>query len=343
MAEPAVDSLRSAFFSFNCSLPKEGQHFIRSPPVRGTLDIAWSCFAVLILSTWETLLFYVPKQVSTTNTSQRYKARVRHLGARGGMMLATLFAPEFLFALAVMDFFAAWQLFLTGKDWASRDGVPWTLKHAYFTVIRGFEAENSTDSHKNGQTPSGNAAGAMSNATSLPKEGDFSCQGRASLQIDHESDMRAMVDEGKSEVIWPISGEKLLRLRTRGWITSWPNVPTSDLDDKDKGDFLIKVLAIAQILWLTLQFATRHRKGLPTTQLEIVVIAYAAMSFLIRAVSWQRPRDIQTTIRIKTARHLKPHEMDEVRNVRDFDDYWIVATVLGFATGVIFGGLHYLA
>ena len=73
-----------------------------------------------------------------------------------------------------------------------------------------------------------------------------------------------------------------------------------DIEDKSKVDWLLKAIAISQILWLILNVATRGITKLPVTQLEIATVAFSLMAVATYAVNWWKPKDIvtPTTLRI---------------------------------------------
>ncbi|KAF3812130.1 hypothetical protein GCG54_00009814 [Colletotrichum gloeosporioides] len=65
-----------------------------------------------------------------------------------------------------------------------------------------------------------------------------------------------------------------------------------DIQDKSKADWLLKSLAILQIVWLVLNVIVREVTGLAVTQLEIATAAFALMATLTYAASWWKPKDI---------------------------------------------------
>ncbi|KXH47398.1 hypothetical protein CSIM01_05335 [Colletotrichum simmondsii] len=65
-----------------------------------------------------------------------------------------------------------------------------------------------------------------------------------------------------------------------------------DIKDKSKADWVLKGIAIAQVLWLILSVIVRSILHLPITQLEIATISFAAMAILSYMVNWWKPKDI---------------------------------------------------
>ena len=52
------------------------------------------------------------------------------------------------------------------------------------------------------------------------------------------------------------------------------------LEVLNRGDAIVKVLALVQILYLIIQLITRKVVGLPSTQLEIGALAFSASSII---------------------------------------------------------------
>ncbi|EQB59333.1 hypothetical protein CGLO_00299 [Colletotrichum gloeosporioides Cg-14] len=75
-----------------------------------------------------------------------------------------------------------------------------------------------------------------------------------------------------------------------------------DIQDKSKADWLLKSLAILQIVWLVLNVIVREVTGLAVTQLEIATAAFALMATLTYAASWWKPKDISEPTYTRLAR-----------------------------------------
>ena len=71
-----------------------------------------------------------------------------------------------------------------------------------------------------------------------------------------------------------------------------------EIQDKSKGDFLSKAIAIGQTGWFVLQCLARRVEHLPLTDLELVTLAFASLNFVIYAIWWSKPIDVQQPYRI---------------------------------------------
>ncbi|KAF7357429.1 hypothetical protein MSAN_01338900 [Mycena sanguinolenta] len=71
-----------------------------------------------------------------------------------------------------------------------------------------------------------------------------------------------------------------------------------DIEDKSKGDFLSKGVALIQGLWFIAQCLARVHQCLPLTQLEVATLAFQFVSVFIWVLWWYKPLDVQQPILI---------------------------------------------
>ena len=71
--------------------------------------------------------------------------------------------------------------------------------------------------------------------------------------------------------------------------------------DKSKEDWLTRLITVLQILWLLISVSARKVRGLSTSQLEILALAYASIAVATYLVLWNKPKgiDIPTTIHLE--------------------------------------------
>lgn len=65
-----------------------------------------------------------------------------------------------------------------------------------------------------------------------------------------------------------------------------------EINDKSKGDPLSKAFAILQTLWFVIQCSARRLQGLPITKLELVTLAYAAITVAMYRFWWSKPLNV---------------------------------------------------
>lgn len=109
--------------------------------------------------------------------------------------------------------------------------------------------------------------------------------------------------------VWILDACQLLLARKMGIINKLPAVSEDELDDRNKGDFLVKLLALGQVLWLIVQLIARGAKGLVPSQLEIVVLAFSSCTFVTYLLLWSKPQDVKTTIYVPASRYPSMYEL----------------------------------
>jgi hypothetical protein len=76
-------------------------------------------------------------------------------------------------------------------------------------------------------------------------------------------------------------------------------LPTeAEIRDKSKSDSLAKIFVLIQTLWFVMQCIARQLERLTTTELEIVTLAYATISFGMFIAWWDKPRNVECPIRV---------------------------------------------
>jgi hypothetical protein len=91
--------------------------------------------------------------------------------------------------------------------------------------------------------------------------------------------------------LWVLNSLQLFLARKFGIIKRLPRVSMEEIDDKNKGDAAVKTLALLEVAWLVMQLIVRHIKHLPSTQLEIMTLAFAGSTFVIYILLWYKPQD----------------------------------------------------
>jgi hypothetical protein len=92
---------------------------------------------------------------------------------------------------------------------------------------------------------------------------------------------------------WALSSEQMSRLFPR--ILDPPVIPVRQLEVLNRGDTLVKALALVQITYLIVQLIARKVAGMPSAQLEIGALAFSASSIITYGLYWNRPQGVQST------------------------------------------------
>ncbi|KAF2664974.1 hypothetical protein BT63DRAFT_443287 [Microthyrium microscopicum] len=409
-------------FSFvpTCSLPPENTKFTSTPNVRGTLDIVWTCFSILLLCTWTVQHLNIQPLIKPRTIGQYFHWIIFFIKRKAKWMILTLIAPEILIGLALSQFVAARY----GRDmmqgFANEDGVEWTLEHSHFADMGGFvinfpdtygpwdmaeddkmapfirEHEVSTLSSKGSDDRPLNRLGSTAEVPSLrravtlrllprgvisviktpkdPRTQSLSAslsrgikhlvshpergiealrQQWASTQEgeqqwkrhDHNSSMVDSILKKPSDALkhyssvevfyegvavlsgnlWVLNTQQLFLARKFGIIKSLPSVTMEEIDDKNKGDAVVKLLALVTVAWLILQLIVRRVRGLPSTQLEIMTLAFAGSTFIIYILLWFKPQDALVPIYITADSDPTKSQLQDISQKR-------AANTFGFQT-----------
>ena len=73
-----------------------------------------------------------------------------------------------------------------------------------------------------------------------------------------------------------------------------PGVHVRQLEVLNRGDSLVKILALVQIIYLIIQLVARKVAHLPSAQLEIAALAFSASSFITYVLYWSRPQGVES-------------------------------------------------
>ena len=76
-------------------------------------------------------------------------------------------------------------------------------------------------------------------------------------------------------------------------------MPTEvEIKDRGKSNWLAKFLVLLQMSWFIMQCIVCGIKHLPVTHLEIVMLAYVAMNFMIYIFWWNKPLNINWPVQV---------------------------------------------
>ena len=159
-------------------------------------------------------------------------------------------------------------------------------------------------------------------------------------------------------------------------------MPTEkEIKDRGKSNWLAKALVLVQTTWFVMQCIARGIRHLPVTELEIVTLAYATMSFGIYLFWWDKPLNVGCPIRVfattdsqgvKETAEQTVHEtltwdkvlqtmLNYITGQQDTDDdmlaprvptFWsgyptenqiVTAGLITLMVGIIFGAIHCIA
>jgi len=141
----------------------------------------------------------------------------------------------------------------------------------------------------------------------------------AALETVHFTDVKAlgchMIYHNLAALqgdVWVLNTAQLITATELGIIMELPSTASDALSDKSKGDALVKLLAAFQICWLIAQLTIRKIQNRPSTQLEIMTLAFAACTFFTYLLVMFKPKDARTPIYIAATRSPTISEMYQI-------------------------------
>ncbi|KAI9512039.1 hypothetical protein F5148DRAFT_992934 [Russula earlei] len=104
---------------------------------------------------------------------------------------------------------------------------------------------------------------------------------------------------------------------------NFPRIAKAEIDDKNKGDVISKMLVILQTGWFITQCIARSIQELPVTELELVTVAFATLNFAMYVLWWDKPLNVQRAVRVY--KKLSPEQHTD-----DWDDEVEATSTVGF-------------
>ncbi|PVG01720.1 hypothetical protein CPB86DRAFT_698760 [Serendipita vermifera] len=112
---------------------------------------------------------------------------------------------------------------------------------------------------------------------------------------------------GSEQPCYPLSADTMLKLVRQGKVA----LPSEeDIEDRNKSDWLAKLLVLLQTTWFVAQCVARKREGLPLTELEIVTLAYTVVNFGTCLAWWSKPRNVNRPIAVVSLRGGVPQQKE---------------------------------
>lgn len=413
-------------FTPNCTFPTASVGFVQTPPIRGTMEIVWSCVSIVFLCSWSILHLKVPPQHRPQNWRQRARWKFALFCRKLKWMVLTILAPELLLGFVFVDFLAARIYTPKMQVLAEKDQVPWSETHTWFANQGGFFLYFPPELRGSADTGGGSAGGPGlgadgAAAIELAERGGRIEKAQAQvveLQDDAQTPLfnswrktyarrreraikhygplpgtpsehfrelvadQAVLQETTSSIdeeyakfclnclidTWVINSRQLRLFRKKGIITKLPKLEEEDLEDRNKGNAVVKLIAIIQICWMGTQLLTRVAKGLPVTTLEISAVAFVASSLVIYLLQLSSVQDPGVPVRLVATR--LPNSLEFGSHLRKVDgrsplrvaangpviandviqswssqetkSYMYFSTLIGVG-GLLFGGIHLAA
>jgi hypothetical protein len=98
---------------------------------------------------------------------------------------------------------------------------------------------------------------------------------------------------------------------------AFPTITAAEINDKARGDFLSKAIAILQSIWFIGQCIARGKQGLALTELELVTLALASLTGVMYFFWWDKPFGVNEPIKVY------PINLDPPKKVVKGEGRWV--------------------
>ena len=291
-------------FHTNCTLPTQEFNFVESPNGRGTLDILWSSLFTIFACTWSVLHLNVPEQrldkYPNWTGYLRWKSKI--LWTNSKWMLITVLAPELLLSQGMTDLVNAKDMIRLMSPFAEEDDITWTTTHSLFASMGGFVISyggtatvppiaDPEAAQKGQRLPNAEIENRMDSSLKTQSEG---LSVESLWTEDDVKQIQTYMRFRKSQQNYlHLTAKEIFTLRKKGVLQKLPAISEEEIKDKSKSDAFAKAIAVGQILWNVLQIVARAAQHLPSSQLEIAVMAFSACAAIIYGVNWSKPKSAQ--------------------------------------------------
>ena len=204
-------------------------------------------------------------------------------------MIATILAPELILGKAIGDLKVARDLTQRLRERAEEEGVEWDLVHSFFLLMGGFHVVRVDGSEDDITAP-----------ISKDRESPNAQPGRDSAarqSVTHTPHPPRLNTERERLANLPgivvLTPRRAMQLLWCNLLPRLPNIRADEIKDKSKSSLFVKVVAAVQVAWVTAQVVVRTTRGLPVSQLELVVAAFSACAVLTYLVLIPKPQGVE--------------------------------------------------
>ncbi|KAF7977362.1 hypothetical protein HWV62_3953 [Athelia sp. TMB] len=185
----------------------------------------------------------------------------------------------------------------------------WTVTHGFFVVMGGFYYSDELPQSKQPPSQSEKLQVQSEEHGVHREESDVQVVSRQFLPVQEStvsgSGYISSNVEGqnlsrtppltKCSNLHPASREDIMKLIQ---LDDFKLPTKEEINDKSKGDPLSKTFAILQTLWFVIQCSARRVQSLPITKLELVTLAYAAITVAMYRFWWAKPLNVSQAIHV---------------------------------------------
>jgi len=301
----------SSYFKPQCPVPPPGTNYVAGANTRSTLGILWDFLSMIILCTWNIQHLNVPAIQRRPDTMLgRTWQTILNSRVKIKWMIFTIFVPEFLVGKAFGERVA-------GKwGWGRKNLARGYLANMGYFVLHWKDDTDGEIEEPIGYQPglpheAAKSATAGTNGSGLQVDnttaiGTAEAEPPTSATRTNMTNILGAIDFGElqsheklnlqrlqSSNYWALDSVQWWRCKDYG-VATLDDVPQDQLQRLDRGGTLVKSLALLQVSYLIVQLVARKLGDLPSTQLEITALAFAASSIITYLLYWNRPQGVET-------------------------------------------------
>jgi hypothetical protein len=135
--------------------------------------------------------------------------------------------------------------------------------------------------------------------------------------------------------------EKLLKF-FKAKTMPWPTLSDAEISDRSKADWIVKSLAVLQILWFTTQLIGRWAQGLAVMTLELFTLSIVFCASVTYMANWEKPFDVQVPVVLQTKTSIRGKDftsrVGQGANGFGPDATWVTSGMVALCLG--FGAIH---
>lgn len=232
-------------------------------------------------------------------------------------MLLTILMPEYLLGRALSDLLDAYKFRKFTKSQAKLRHK-WTITHGYYANMGGFmfslpPTPNPNPEHNGNENEVSDTTGephSPPGTSTHYTRNDYSAEEKG----EHSSGSKH-----KTPLTGPIviNAKQLRFLLEEQILDTEPPISQNEILDKGQGDGFATISAVVQLIWLVSQLITRKVRHVPSSQLEILALAFAVCTIFTYILYYPKPQNIQVASNISyfecTCTHCKQKENEKKR------------------------------
>jgi hypothetical protein len=81
----------------------------------------------------------------------------------------------------------------------------------------------------------------------------------------------------------------------------WPDTSDAEIEDRSKADWIVKSLALTQILWFIVNLVGRWAQGLAVTTLELYTLSIVICGIVVFLAYWSKPFDVNVPVILQSS------------------------------------------